>query len=356
MRQEGQHLPVHEWDIRTRRKLLAILTCIRHAGRAVGGAKIARQLQASGIDLSQRTVRYYLKLADEQGLTENLGRRGRRLTRKGEEELGAALVVDRVGFIAAKVDSLAYRMKFNLRKGAGDVILNVSTLPVASFADACREIVRVFAAGLGMGRFLTVAGPGTCLGSLQVPPDQVAIGTVCSVSLNGVLLKEGIAAVPRFGGLLEVIEGRPYRFMQIINYDGTTIDPLEIFIKGRMTTVRQAARMGHGAIGASFREVPAEALPRVQEIVARMERLGLGGVLLIGRPGQPVLDVPVPPGRVGLIVAGGLNPLAAVEESGIPTTNMALHTLFDFNRLIPYTELSGTLEHLLRPVASPPAT
>ena len=28
---------------------------------------------------------------------------------------------------------------------------------------------------------------------------------------------------------------------------------------------------------------------------------------------QPLLDVPVPQGRVGLIVCGGLNPIAAVD-------------------------------------------
>ncbi len=157
--------------------------------------------------------------------------------------------------------------------------------------------------------------------------------------LNGFFLKHGIATVSRFGGLLEMLDGNPYRFTQIINYDGTTVDPLEIFIKGQMTSVREACRMNHGTIGASFREVPAEALGRVKRLVAQMERIGLGGVLAIGRPNQPLLQVPVQQGRAGLVVAGGLNPLAAVEESGIPTTNIALHTLFEFEGLTPYTVL-----------------
>ncbi len=38
-------------------------------------------------------------------------------------------------------------------------------------------------------------------------------------------------------------------------------------------------------------------------------------------------------GRVGIIVAGGLNPIAAVEEVGIDTSNRALHGLCDFEKL-----------------------
>ncbi len=347
MRQESSGPAGLGQDIRTRRKLMAILRVIYEAGRPLGGTRIAEELMLAGIEMSQRTVRYYLKISDELGLTEGLGRRGRRLTARGEEELGSALAVDKVGFIAAKVDSLAYRMDFDLRRGTGRVILNVSTFDARHLREATDEISRVFEAGLGMGRCLTVAPPNARLGTLTVPPDKVAIGTVCSVSLNGALLKAGIAAVPRFGGLLEMVDGKPYRFTQIISYDGSTLDPLEIFIRGHMTSVRQACRQHRGAIGASFRELPAEALADAKKVIAKLEKIGLGGALLIGRPNQPLLDVPVHPGRVGLIVAGGLNPIAAVEESGIATTNTALHMLFEFSDLIPCTQLHAATKHFL---------
>jgi repressor of nif and glnA expression len=326
-------------DIRTRRKLLAILRALHDADRPLGGARIALELQASGIDLSQRTVRFYLRQADAQGLTENLGRRGRRLTPKGAEEVASGLAVDKVGFIGARVEGLAYRMDFNLSKGCGDVILNVSAFDLKHFRAACKELARVFEAGLGMGRRLAVAPPGAMLGGVRVPDGQVAVATVCSVSLNGVLLKLGIATTSVFGGLLEIQDGRPYRFTHIIHYSGSTVDPLEIFIKGHMTSVREAARTGRGAIGASFREIPTEAVQDARRALARMETIGLGAALLMGRPNQPLLDVPVPQGRTGVIVAGGLNPLAAVEESGTPTRNMALHTLYPFEKLTPYAEL-----------------
>jgi hypothetical protein len=40
-----------------------------------------------------------------------------------------------------------------------------------------------------------------------------------------------------------------------------------------------------------------------------------------------------------MIVAGGLNPLAAVEEAGIITQNIAMGTLVQFKTMIPFWEL-----------------
>jgi repressor of nif and glnA expression len=56
-------------------------------------------------------------------------------------------------------------------------------------------------------------------------------------------------------------------------------------------------------------------------------------VLTVGTPGTPLLDIPVSQGRVGLIVAAGLNPVAAVEEQEIPTENHAMETLCPFEEL-----------------------
>ena len=66
----------------------------------MGSERIAKSLDLSGIQLSERAVRNYLAMADELGWTENLGRGGRRLTPRGIEELEGALVADKVGFIA----------------------------------------------------------------------------------------------------------------------------------------------------------------------------------------------------------------------------------------------------------------
>jgi hypothetical protein len=120
-----------------------------------------------------------------------------------------------------------------------------------------------------MGRRLAVGQEGRELGGRPIPFGEVAIGTICSVTLNGIFRMAGIPVSSRFGGLMEIRDGRPARFTQIINYDGTTIDPVEIFLKGRMTHVREAAATGRGTIGVSFREIPAVALPAARQLIKK---------------------------------------------------------------------------------------
>ncbi|MFH1059119.1 MAG: NrpR regulatory domain-containing protein [Pseudomonadota bacterium] len=325
-------------DERSRRKILEILRVLDESERPLGGTRIAQTLALGGTEMSQRTIRYYLGITDRQDLTAREGRRGRRLTERGRQELENAYVVDKVGFVAARVDALTYRMTFRLRPAKGEVVVNVSSLDARHLPAAARVLNEVFGAGLSMGQRLLLAPPGSRLGRVGLGPQEFGVATVCTMSVNGVLLSEGIPTVTRFGGLLQYVGGRPVRFTQIINYDGTTLDPLEIFIKGQMTSVGQVVRSGQGVVGASFREIPAPAAGLARRLISRMERIGLGGVILLGRPGQPLLEIPVHPGRVGLVVVGGLNPMAAVEEAGIPTHNRAMGTLMPFEDLPTYQE------------------
>ncbi len=326
-------------DISRQRKIIAILRVLSNARRPLGSSQIAEHLEAFGIHLNHRTVRYYLSMTDAQGLTRKAsGRLGRTITPAGEEELHDALVVDKVGLVSSRMDALAYRMNFSLKKRVGQVVLNISLVDSPRLFEALDLMVPVFEKNLGMGQYLTLAEPGTELGEFRVPPGKTAIGTICSVALNGLLIHAGIPVTSKFGGLLEIYRGAPYRFTEIIHYDGSSLDPLEIFIKGHMTKVSDAVRTGRGRIGASFREIPAAALADLRKLLKQLEEVGLGALLAVGKPNQPLLDIPVVEGRVGIIVAGGLNPVAAVEEGGIPTENLAMGTLFEFRDLIPYGE------------------
>jgi hypothetical protein len=318
-----------------RRKIAAILRVLEEAGKPLGSTKIARALRVIGIDLEQRMVRNYLNAMDEEGLTTNLGRAGRQLTPRGRMELASALIIDKVGFIDARADELAFKMTLDLSRHTGTVILNISTLPAAYLDDAQRLMATVVRAGLGMGRFGLVAGTGEGVPGLGTAAGQAVIGTVCSLTLNGILRAAGVPTISRFGGLLELRDHQPSRFTHIIQYAGTTLDPIEIFIKANMTHVLEAVQTGNGVIGASFREVPAIALPRVQKVIRQMGQAGLGGLALLGEPSRPLVEIPVDQGRAGLVIAAGLNPLAAVQEAGIPTENRAMARLCEFESLQP---------------------
>ncbi len=314
-------------DIENQRRIAAILGIIADAEVGVGSTRISTELHNKNLDIKERMVRYYLEEMDKNGFTSNLGRRGRVITELGRKELQRAVAIDRVGFVSASVDELSYKTTYNLQSKTGTIVLNLSSLPYSS-VDESKSIIRnVIGAGLGMGRYFRF--------NSKTDSQSVEVGSICSITLNGIFRSNGIPMTAKFGGLLEVANGFPKRFTQIINYDGTTLDPIEIFIKGKMTNVLEAAETGNGIIGAGFREIPAAALPLAKQIISTLERQGLCSVLLIGEAGRPLLDVPIMPGRAGIVLAAGLNPIAALEESGIPTDSFAMSMVCNASELKP---------------------
>lgn len=329
------------------KKKLAILETLHRSGGSLSSGRITELLCAQDMDISERTVRLYLQELDDEGLTENRGRRGRIITGKGRREADTSRVLERIGLLSGKIDAMAYRMDFDPALRRGSVVVNVSAIPLAEFtAERRRLIEKVFAKGYSMGQLLALFEPGESCAGLDLPDGYVGIGTVCSITLNGVLLRRGIPTFSRFGGLLELHGGRPTRFVDIIHYDGTSIDPLVVFIRSGMADYISAVTTGNGRIGASFREFPADSIEAGQSISEQLETVGLGGLLCIGSPGQSLYGVPVGPQRAGAIIIGGLNPMSIFEETGLRVQSSALSGLIDFNRLFHYTELKDRLAAL----------
>lgn len=328
------------------KKRLAILRILKDTNRPLASQKITEQLENMGYDISDRTVRFHLLAMDKDGLTEYIGKHGRKITNKGVLELSKARVFEKVGYLSAKIDQMTYRMNFELSKLKGTVVINVSLIKRDQIKEAYPLMARVFEAGYAMGRLLTLFNPGERVDEIYIPDNFVGIGTVCSITLNGVLLAHGIPTKSRFGGILEIENRKPTRFVAIINYDGTSIDPLEIFIKSGMTDYTGATESGNGLIGASFREIPSVSRNNVIEIANRLENAGLGGIFKVGWSGHPLCEIPVNDGLVGVIVIGGLNPVAILEEYGITVYSKALSGLIDYRRLYTYKELKKHIDDL----------
>ena len=327
------------------KKRLAILDVLSNSEGPLGSSRITDILVAQGMEISQRTVRLYLAELDQRGLTENLGRRGRRITEQGMREADDSRVLQRIGFLTGKIDTMAYRMDFDPSTRRGSVVVNVSLVrPADITTERARLITKVFSKGYAMGEMMSLAPPGSMLAGITVPEGVVAIGTVCSITLNGVLLRHGVPTYSKFGGLLELASGHPTRFVELINYDATSIDPLEIFIRGGMANYVGAVTSGDGLIGASFREFPAESVETVRKVAASLQRIGMGSLLCLGHPGQALYDVPVGPQRAGAVVIGGLNPISIFEETGIRVNSRALSGVLDYKELFHYSEFRDRLD------------
>ena len=326
-----------------KRKELLILDVLKGSETPLTSARIAEELLSLGHEMSERTVRLYLQNMDQNGFTSSIGKRGHQITEKGVTELDSSKIIERVGFLSAKIDRMTYQMNFDLNTTSGTVVINITLVEPGQFAKNIPYISKVFADGYAMGHLMTFLAPGEILGHINVPEGMIGVGTVCSITLNGVLLKHGIPTVSRFGGLLELHDKKPVRFVEIIMYDGTSIDPLEIFIRSGMTNYLGAIKTGDGKIGASFREFPAESRDAVEHLAEKLKRIGLWGFVKIGRPGQNLLDIPVSEGRIGAIVIGGLNPVSILEETGVRVYSRALAGLIDFNRLFRYEEMENRI-------------
>ncbi len=325
-------------DTDIERKFIAILKILAESNEPVGARVISRILEEEGIHLTERAVRFDLQLMDERGLTHTAGKKGRAgrtITDKGREELANALVSDKVGMMDSRIDELSYRTTLDLETQSGDVILNISLIHKEDFQKALNVVKKVFKARICVSDAVLIAEEGEELDHLIVPEGMVALGTVCAVTINGILLHHRIPVKSRFGGILQMADSKPLRFTEIIEYSGSSLDPAEVFIKGKMTSVHNAARSGAGKVLAGFREIPAACLPEVENILSKLARIGFSGTVVIGEPNQPTLQMSVNSGYAGMVILAGLNPLAAVEETGIDTQNMSLSMMMDFQRLTP---------------------
>lgn len=328
-------------------KKVAILDVLKHSAEPLSSARIAEMLTTQDNTISERTVRLYLHELDKEGLTRNIGKKGRLITDAGIVEYENSRTHERVGLLAAKIDAMSYGMSFDLATRTGTVVVNTSIVRPEDLKILLDRICRVFEAGYAMGRLLSLNGPGTVIGSIRVPEGYIGLSTVCSITLNGVLVRHGIPVHSRFGGLLELRDGEPMRFVEMIEYSGTTIDPLEIFIRGAMTDYMGAISTGNGRIGASFREFPSASRSQVVSLAETLKTIGLGGFMHIGYGGRPVFDTPVSEGRIGAVVIGGLNPMAIFEENGIRIHLRALSGLVEYTNLFHYDEIGDRLKAYL---------
>jgi hypothetical protein len=133
--------------------------------------------------------------------------------------------------------------------------------------------------------------------------------------MDGVFQGRGIPVRMAFGGRLAVEHGEPIRFIDLIGYRGTTIDPLQLFISAGLTSISSMVSTGSGIALANVREVPAAAEGPVRETVAQMRKSGFVFPVTIG---TAPFNIPSDPYRLSIISYSGMNYVAHIFEKGIP--------------------------------------
>ena len=295
--------------IRTERKYIEILRILKEYKDPVGAKRLSEMMAERGFVLSDRAVQYYLSYLDAMGFTEKIGNQGRILTPLGLGETENALVDDRIGFIISKLERLAYRSTFDPATSTGDVAYNLSIVRQESadrVKDAFDDVVK---SGCGFFNSYRMIDHDP-----RIPQGSVGFITLCSISMDGVFQRNGIPVRMAFGGRLEIEQGLPKRFKDLIGYRGTTIDPLELFISAGLTSISGYTKSKTGIVLANVREVPASAKKQVEETIRLMNACGFIFPVMMG---HQVLNLTNNPFRLSIVAFSGLNYIGNSVENDI---------------------------------------
>jgi len=314
----------------SQRRLIEILRVIENASAPIGARAISDCLSSRGYDLGERAVRYNLKILDELGFTKKKGYSGRVLTPLGSRELNDALVDDRIGFVNTRIEEYMFRTSFDPKTCRGDVIANTSIVDKSNAEKVFEILESAFGAGYTISRRVLILEEGECVCNLEIPKGALGIATLCSITLDGMLMKRGVPVLTSFAGLAEVNERQTSGFTDLIAYAGSSLDPIKVFMGRRVTSVADAISKGSGTVLANVREVPVAAASLVRALLDEAGKAGLDGLIKIGEPSEPILSCPVGSGKIGIAFYAGVNGVVAAEESGIEMTTAPISILIDY--------------------------
>ena len=236
-------------------------------------------------------------------------------------------------FTNHRIEEYALRVTYRPEEDVGKIIYNLSLIESGDLEFTLSIMKEAHRAGITISDRIRVAGPGERVDGYTVPDGRHAICTMCSITLDALLLQRGIPINPIGGGIVEVDERVAQRFTSMILYRDTTLDPLEVLISQETTSILDVMHSGSGNILANIRECHMEAEPLMGTVLDELSSIGFSGILDIGAPNVPLLGVPVSPQYVGVAMVGGTNAMAAVREAGKLIVTRALKGVIDIREM-----------------------
>ncbi|WP_458403397.1 NrpR regulatory domain-containing protein [Methanobrevibacter sp.] len=307
-------------------RMIEILRILDEQDRPIGSKLIADELKNKGFNLGERAVRYHMQILDEKGYTERIGYAGRQITRQGREKLEKGLLYDQVDFINSKFEEMIYLSDFNYMTQTGNVVVNTSTIYNEESINIIEMIVE---SGLSVSPYVNI--------NRIKNSDEIEVTTLCGTTIDGILLNEGIPSQPLYGGILKIEDFQPIKFTELISYRKTSLTPLDVFSTPQYTSVIDVVTKGKGSIPANFRVIPGAGKEKTIDILHKLDKIGIGGVIGISNESEDLLGLPVPNGMVGIAIVGGITPFCAIKELGEEIDIKIAEELKDFKSLSPIT-------------------
>ncbi|MBQ2832803.1 DUF128 domain-containing protein [Methanobrevibacter sp.] len=227
-----------------------------------------------------------------------------------------------IPFLLSKSWNLIQQVNFNVEKRKGDIIANVSYIKKDELDNAIAIMEETYNSN---PKYIN---PYYKLVDHPTDDSKVGIATICSLSIDGLLINNGIMSNPIYGGLLELTE--PPLFIDLISYNGTTIDPHKIFLSKNMTSI--SSNIGTKKILASFKEVPYIARDYAVYLLEILKNTGFS-IYKIGKPREVTYNAKADNYNFGVVAGSGLNAIGAIKEKGIDIEVKAIEKLIPFEEM-----------------------
>ena len=167
-----------------------------------------------------------------------------------------------LSFVDHRIEELAIRVTYDPISHSGLVIANISYVPDALLDQALSTFQMTCDAQVTPSRLVRVVSPydsnkpkiyapDHSFLPYEIPQNHTAILTLCSVTVVGLLIRNKILVRPIGGGVVEISDNAPRRFIHMIRYDATTIDPLLVLISQETTSIHAIMEIGSGNLLAS---------------------------------------------------------------------------------------------------------
>ncbi|RAP52880.1 MAG: hypothetical protein BZ138_02140 [Methanosphaera sp. rholeuAM270] len=277
----------------------------------IGGVAPLCAAQESGYDLNIKLADSFAEYSKMYSANSNIELPLRECTRKPEKN---------VSFVLTKIYNLISNVDYDVESATGNVISNISYVE-RDMLDESLEILNT----------LYKNNPEYCMGNkysiLGEEDGKVAIATICGLTIDGILTMNGINSSPIYSGILDIYNNNR-RFIELVSYKGSSVDPHEIFIKKNMHDILGSVD-NVGKILASVHTVPYVSRDATKDILDKIEKSGFR-VLKLGQTKEYMYNAKIEKYNFGYVVAGGLNSIAAIKEKGIPVEVKSIEKIMDY--------------------------
>ena len=188
--------------------------------------------------------------------------------------------------MSSRIEELIYGITFDARTATGAVAFNTAVVAEDDFERVLGIFKLVYAAGLNVGPYVRIIEGGESFNGVSIQKGFSGILTICSITIDGVSLKAGIPVKPVCGGIVQVTEKIPVRFTEILRYDATTLDLLDVLMSQELTSVLEMINTGSGKVLASVREVPMAAKNHLENLLSDLMEAEFRGYWRLESPTQ----------------------------------------------------------------------